>query len=80
MNGVNFDFRILSAIGTGGLIWLSRRAIVVVPDLKLGSPVSIRQVGTFGLIFLLIPQLPLVPTPHLPNEWGTSVNQKCMRN
>jgi uncharacterized membrane protein (DUF4010 family) len=44
----------LMVLGTAGFIWWSRRSMVIIPDLKLGSPVSIRQVGTFGLIFLII--------------------------
>ena len=43
----------LMVLGTAGFIWWSRRRTAIIPDLKLGSPVSIRQVGTFGLIFLI---------------------------
>jgi uncharacterized membrane protein (DUF4010 family) len=41
-------------IATAGFIWWWRGGQVELPDLKLGSPVSLRKVSTFGTIFLLI--------------------------
>jgi len=44
----------IMVISTAGFIWWLRRSTVALPDLKLGSPVSLRQVATFGVIFLIV--------------------------
>ena len=40
--------------GTMVFIWWSKRSAVALPDLRLGSPISLRQVVTFGAIFVAI--------------------------
>ena len=39
------------AVTGAAFIWWWRRSTVVLPDLKLGSPISVRQVATFGALF-----------------------------
>jgi uncharacterized membrane protein (DUF4010 family) len=41
-------------VASAGFIWWWRQSAVVLPDLRLGSPISLRQVATFGTIFLAI--------------------------